>query len=143
MLTHTMSFVAAFVLVACEPVSEPPSPPVPASSFVEIPKYVWDTRFNQALAIHIANECRAFVFNSRQASAEMSAGISRAKEDGVSETQLGEFANNLQDRRIQDDAIAYISKRQIVIVQKETWCSAGRAEIAEGTQIGRFLRERG
>jgi hypothetical protein len=46
----------------------------------------------------------------------------------------------LPPREVQTRALAYIAKRDIVLVLPETWCAAGRAEVAEGTQIASYLK---
>ena len=45
----------------------------------------------------------------------------------------------LGDKRLQDYALDYVSRRNVVIVQPATWCAAGRADIAAGTRIGKLL----
>ena len=42
-------------------------------------------------------------------------------------------------RNLQRKFIAYVQRRSVVIAEPETWCAAGRAEVAERTRIGKLL----
>ncbi|HQU70174.1 MAG TPA: DUF5333 family protein [Albidovulum sp.] len=42
-------------------------------------------------------------------------------------------------RRLQRKFIGYVQRRNVVIAEPETWCAAGRAEVAEKTRIGKLL----
>lgn len=50
---------------------------------------------------------------------------------------------NMEDvmtpRRLQRKFIGYVQRRNVVIAEPETWCAAGRAEVAESTRIGKLL----
>lgn len=59
---------------------------------------------------------------------------------GGSPRWMGDFRSQI-GMQFQDYKNSYIQRRKIVATNQESWCAAGRAEIAEGTEIGRYLLE--
>lgn len=42
-------------------------------------------------------------------------------------------------RKLQRKFIGYVQRRNVVLAEPETWCDAGKAEVAEKTRIGKLL----
>ena len=127
----------AMVLVAGCVATEPQN----AGPAVPIPPDVLQLGFNVATAENIARNCpQSFRFNFP----------ARLKATAVLEKKYGSnpaWANNrsidaISPALAQDMVIKYITKRKVVLAQPSTWCAAGRAEVAEKTDIGRLLTVR-
>ena len=64
-----------------------------------------------------------------------------AKDLGFSQSQIDEFINNKdEERRLEAIARGRLADLGVVVGQESTYCTVGRAQIAQGTQTGRLLR---
>ncbi|WP_170400326.1 DUF5333 family protein [Ruegeria arenilitoris] len=106
----------------------------------ELPSDVYDFAFANAIADQIASECRSLTLNRSQINKTSKSLTEKYEAEGYRESDFKYLARNLPRKRVQDDAIAYIQKRGIVIGEAETFCAAGRLEISNETSIGAFLK---
>lgn len=67
---------------------------------------------------------------------------SRAKSLGYSEAEIEAYLDSDPDKaRVDARARAYLTARGVDYASPETFCTVARAEIANGTSVGNFLRE--
>lgn len=120
-----------------DPATGPAATPV-AEKVEKIPEEVLQYALDLGMALQIVKECRKGLTLNVAYAQGMQAAFEKkygknpawANTDGLK--QLG-------DKRLQDYALDYVSRRNVVIVQPATWCAAGRADIAAGTRIGKLL----
>ncbi len=48
----------------------------------------------------------------------------------------------LDSKEMQNEFLAYVEKRDILLTEDASWCAAGDAEIAAASPVGAFLRKR-
>ncbi|MEM9795124.1 MAG: DUF5333 family protein [Pseudomonadota bacterium] len=94
-----------------------------------------------AYARQIARNCRRYDLNrQRQFAAEQDVRA-LLREAGLNERLVFSTLETPEfKRRVQDDGIAWIQKRGIVLSDRETFCAAGDAEVAERSEIASYLR---
>lgn len=79
---------------------------------------------------------RFFVFYEKAAALEQ-----YARDAGYTEEEVGLFLKNREEKaRIRALADAHLAAAGVVAGDEETYCAAGRAEIAAGTLAGSLLR---
>ncbi len=106
----------------------------------ELPSEVYDFAFANAMAEQIVGECGSLKLN-RSAVADKTETLSKEFETkGYTESDFRHLGRNLPLKRLQDDTIQYIQTNGIVFGDPSTFCTAGQREIANGTQIGAFLK---
>ncbi len=106
----------------------------------ELPSDVYDFAFANAMADQLASECRSLTLDRSKVYKTSEALAEKYEAEGYRASDFKYLARNLPRKRVQDDAIAYIQKRGIVIGEPETFCAAGRLEISNETSIGAFLK---
>lgn len=105
---------------------------------VKVPRDVIAFRVNLGNAEYIVDECpRGFRLN-REREREMT---SKFKDKYGPNPVWADYDMEqvVTPRRLQRKFIGYVQRRDVVITEPETWCAAGRAEIAESTRIGKLL----
>ncbi|EEE37275.1 hypothetical protein RKLH11_1111 [Rhodobacteraceae bacterium KLH11] len=138
------AFGAAILLAvsACQstPAGDAAAPGSRAEFRSELPPEVYDFAFANAMAEQIVSGCRSLKLN-RSAVAEKTEALSQEFEArGYTESDFRHLGRNLPLKRLQDDTIRYIQTNGIVLSDPSTFCTAGQREIANGTQIGAFLK---
>lgn len=106
----------------------------------EIPPEVYQMGLANGIAEQIANECPSLRHNYSELVTQMKTLSEQLKAKGYRESDMRYLARNLPKKRVQDDAIKFIQASGIVFGEPETFCTAGRREIANGTAIGAFLK---
>lgn len=103
----------------------------------EVPQEVLDFGMDLGLAELIVDECgRDFRVNRPYSNAWVREFEKKyGKADWIS-TDVESVAFQ---RRLQANILKYAERRQVVFSKPETWCTAGRAEMADKTRIGRLL----
>lgn len=96
------------------------------------------------LAKRIGRNCgRQFTFLSVKADDYYAELEEQMLDRGYSRQDFEHVLRNLPHAEAQAIVIDWVQKRNVVAADSETWCPAGHAEIAEGTEIANFLRARG
>lgn len=122
--------VGALALAACA--SPGPGP---------YPETLYQAGFDAAIAEAVAARCPAYALNTAARDAYIAQTQQALREDGVSEAQLEAWAQLLPTLRLELDLADYLDARGIVVDEPRTFCAAGAAEIAAGTNVGRLLRQ--
>ena len=141
-----LAALTALSLAGCaEPVSGPTAAAASAASDVPsskrvLPDYAYETSFNYAMASTIVKTCPQLELRILERRRMLEPLIRRLKSDGYSEPFILQAIQNVSRERLLQDTTAYTRKRGIVPDNAESFCAAGRLEIAEGTEIGRYLR---
>ncbi|MEM1233873.1 MAG: DUF5333 domain-containing protein [Pseudomonadota bacterium] len=69
--------------------------------------------------------------------------LAAARGEGFSEAEIDAYVDDKTARaRIEAQAAAYLRQNGVVEGADDTYCTAGRAEIAADSAVGRLLRER-
>lgn len=96
------------------------------------------------LAQRIGRNCwQQFTFLSNKADSYYADLEDQMRDRGYSQQDFEHVLRNLPEAEAQARVIDWVQKRNVVITDETTWCPAGHAEIAEGTEIANFLRARG
>lgn len=103
---------------------------------------VYSVGKSYTLAQEIAKRCRSIRLRNGTRRTVERYLLNIGKEEGVGKRGMMNEFRKIPPARVQDDMLGYISKRNIVIADRSTWCAAGRAEISAGGQIANFLSER-
>jgi hypothetical protein len=146
-----MGLVLLSVTACVEPQAQSPKPsvvaPAPQSVVKGAPQLVrglpndaQDYLFSAAIARQVAKRCpKEFRYNTSLARAR-ERELETKYQDNETIRDLSGNASELVDRSKLDSLVlAYVAKRKIVIGENATWCPAGRAEVAEKTEIGKYL----
>ncbi|SIS51970.1 DUF5333 family protein [Phaeovulum vinaykumarii] len=140
MRSLALILAATAVLAGCV-APEPAAPPKPVS----IPRGgdVRNDIYAQAMAIAtaqvLAKECRELRYDGRREGLVKSALANKARAQGVTAAQLHDWKTRIDKARVQREIFAYVEKRHIVIGEPQTFCAAGRKEIALNSAIGAYL----
>ncbi|MCL7405534.1 DUF5333 family protein [Marivivens sp.] len=105
---------------------------------------VLDAVMPVVLAQRISRNCgRQFTFLSNKADTYYADLEEQMRDRGYSSQDFEHVVRNLPEAEAQARVISWVQERNVVITDSATWCPAGQAEIAEGTEIANFLRARG
>lgn len=128
--------LSAGLLAACQ--TTPPEPkPAPSA---ELLQQSYDKLFPVALAENIGKRCRSIRFNRSLAEQDLLSTVIAFQKLGYSESQAGRLlAKSVPEIDMQNALFDWIKKRNVIVSQPATFCAAGRAEIMQKTQIGRYL----
>jgi len=64
-----------------------------------------------------------------------------ARDLGFSQSQIDDYIDNKdEERRLEAIARGRLAELGVVVGQENTYCTVGRAQMSQGTQIGRLLR---
>lgn len=110
----------------------------------DMPDYFYSALLSSELARTVARECGgALAYNQDTWNIRLPEIAEQMAADGFGQRETQQLLTNLPQDRLRADAAAYIADNQLVVGQPQTFCSAGRTEIADGTEIGSFLRANG
>lgn len=99
--------------------------------------------FSIAVADKIREECDAISARMIKAYSELQALKSFARAQGYSEAEIKAYVKSPSEKnRMRAKRDAYLGEVGVVKSDPETYCAAGRAEIAKSSRIGALLRAR-
>ncbi|MFK7869012.1 MAG: DUF5333 family protein [Roseobacter sp.] len=110
----------------------------------EMPDYFYNALLSSELARTVAQECgESLTYDESRWNTRLPEIAEQMAADGFGQRETQQLLTNLPQDRLRADAAAYIADNNLVVGQPQTFCSAGRTEIANGTEIGSFLRAQG
>lgn len=93
-----------------------------------------------AFAAQVAKRCPTIRLKPGTERPEELRILAIARQSGVTSTaQVVELLRKVNQRRVQQDGLAFISDYEIVVTDRATWCEAGQTMIARDDEYGRFL----
>lgn len=105
---------------------------------VRVPRDVIAFRIDLETAEYISDECRSDFRVNREYQRDWTG---RFEEKYGPDPAWAHF--NMEEvvspKRLQRKLFAYVERRGVLLTEPETWCAAGRAEVAENTRIGKLL----
>ena len=113
--------------------------PVAAEDTVA-PDYFVDTVVATGVAQQLARACPTLSLNPQSVAKDSEAMLAKLSEIGVDSAEDMPWAEDA-NTRIDADVQAFLTRYGLDAPTEETVCSAGMAEIAEETAIGRYLLE--
>lgn len=105
---------------------------------VKVPRDVIAFRVDLGNAEYIADECPSGFRLNREHELEWDRKFEE-KYGPDPEWADVSMEEAMTPRKLQRKFIAYVQRRNVVIAEPETWCAAGKAEVAEKTRIGKLL----
>ncbi len=132
----------AFLAMACAPQTAP-NAPAPSPIFPKDAQEAYEFIEASLIAESIAEGCPKEFQLDKAAEEKLYRAIDARfpDQDFVAVLRDG-FPVGLDAEAIAQRYLAYAKKRKVVFADNQTWCPAGRAEIAEKTRIGSFLNAR-
>ncbi|MEM8579955.1 MAG: DUF5333 family protein [Pseudomonadota bacterium] len=109
----------------------------------QIPDEMYDVLIASAFARQIAQRCSDLRYNrgtEKLAYEELERSLVR---QGYTAANVRNIARNLPTAQIQGDFIDYIEANDIVIAERDSTCAAGKREVSNRSEIGRYLLVRG
>lgn len=131
------AFLGLSLLAACAEPAPKYTGPVKA-----LPAYFWDIFNRGVVADAIATECRSIRFNDPTFDADLERTIYKLYADNYTENDIGYGIDHPDEAATQKIIFDYVEDNGIILSNAETWCRAGRNEIARKTPIGRYLKAR-
>lgn len=138
---RSLSVAAVFALLAgCQTTTSPEEAAQLAAAKQEIFSLYYVEMLDLATAKQIIKRCPWLALDQREEgnfNAKVTADMERL---GLKKTNLvALFGQTDVQRKIQNDSLAWIQRRNVLVVDQDSICKAGRTEIAEKTGIGRFI----
>lgn len=127
----TRAIVTAFGLIGILGCTQTPSKTLPPD-FVNEMNAV-------AYAEAIASQCSTLAFDTQLESRVLIGFLLELEVRGYSQRDLEGALLNADTDATLKKIYEYMDRRRIVLGREQSWCRAGRAEMAEGTRIGRYL----
>lgn len=128
----SLSLAAFLALSACATTSQGPTKALP-------PEFI-DAVMDAAFAETIAEECRAYRYDTRREEKVLTNYAVRLAAAGYTERDLRVASARMErDPALQRKAIRMILDRDIDVSSESSWCAAGKREKARGTNMGKYL----
>ncbi|WP_425039560.1 DUF5333 family protein [Primorskyibacter sp. S187A] len=147
MLKQTSLAVAIFAFLAgCQTTTTGPSGNsinAPRPQAQEIPEDFYQLAFNAGVASTLGQRCRSVFYSKTTADRAERDAVQDLMSRGYIANDIKAWTRNLPKARMQADLINYLETNNVVIGDRDSVCAAARREIAAGSAVGRFLRERG
>ncbi len=143
---------ATLALAACGPVGIAPQG-TPSDIFGTTAgggpslNYIYDEIVPLSAAGYISDNCDDIAFSQVEEERMLRALKERVLDDGITPNQMDAIFRGLDgnqefQRRLAADQTAYIRRWRLDEEDPETFCAAGKAELAAGSRVGRFLIDR-
>ncbi|MEM6889948.1 MAG: DUF5333 family protein [Pseudomonadota bacterium] len=128
-----VSAVCVAVLAACTQQSGGPAK--------GMPDYFYNALLSSELARTLARECGGpIAYNDDTWNDRLPQLEQQLLSDGYTTRDLQQILSEVPVDRIRSDTEAFIADNSLQSGQAQSFCAAGRAEIANGSEIGSFLR---
>jgi len=131
------AFLGLALLAACtEPTPEYTTPGKP------LPGYFNDIIDRGVVADAIASECRSLRFADATFEADLQRLVYKLYADNYTDYDISYGVDHPDEARLQKLLFDYVEDHGVILSQSETWCRAGRGEIAGKSAVGRYLLAR-
>jgi hypothetical protein len=104
------------------------------------PSYFVETVVATTTAQALAQSCPTLSLNPVTVASGTDDVLARLTADGLDPTQSGAWQEDA-NRQMQEMQTAFVAKHRLSEPNEDLVCAAGLAEIAEGSEIGRYLVE--
>lgn len=147
---RAIAALTAVALTACGPVGVAPQG-TPEDLFGTVAgggpslNYLYDESFALSTAGHLAEHCEALVFSQIEEEKVLIDVRQRILDDGITPNQMDAIFRSLEgneafQQRLKADETAYRNRWRLDETDPDTFCRAGRAEIAAESKVARFLK---
>lgn len=93
------------------------------------------------MAVELSDKCSTLSPRKLRGLSFLSGLQNHARELGFSQAQIDAYIDDREEkRRLEAIARDRLARLGVVVGQESTYCTVGRAQMGEGTQVGRLLR---